>query len=84
MENRKVQNRGSVVEVKIKPALVTKLSDELLFTLENVEQQARHLRQLKWLPRSRKETLNVMLEDTRKMNGLLKELMSTIRPDDEL
>ncbi len=84
MENGKVQNGSRVVEVKIKPALVTKLSDELLFTLENVEQQARNLKELKWLPRSRKETLNVMLEDTRKMNGLLKELMSTIRPEDEL
>lgn len=84
MENGDVQNGSRVVEVKIKPALVTKLSDELLFTLENVEQQARNLKQLKWLPRSRKETLNVMLEDTRKMNGLLKELMSTIRPEDEL
>ncbi|MCE7996092.1 MAG: hypothetical protein HEP71_29200 [Roseivirga sp.] len=84
MANGRVQNKSRVVEVKIKPALVTKLSDELLFTLENVEKQARNLKELKWLPRSRKETLNLMLEDTRKMNGLLKELMSTIRPEDEL
>lgn len=84
MENERVQNKSGEVEVKIEPELVTKLSDELLFTLENVEKQAKNLRELKWLPRSKKETLNVMLEDTRKMNGLLKELMSTIRPKDEL
>lgn len=84
MENERVQNKSRVVEVKIRPALVTKLSEELLFTLENVEQRAKNLRELKWLPRSRKETLNVMLEDTKRMNGLLKELMSTIRPEDDL
>ncbi len=84
MENERVQNKGRVVEVKIRPALVTKLSEELLFTLENVEQQARNLRELKWLPSSRKETLNVMLEDTKRINGLLRELMSTIRPEDDL
>jgi hypothetical protein len=83
MKDGQVQKKSRVVEVKIEPSLVAKLSSELLFTLENVEQRARNLKELKWLPRSKKATLDVMLEDTRKMNGLLKELMSTLRPEDE-
>lgn len=80
----RVEDKSRVTGLKTRPSLVTKLSDELLFTLENVERQARSLRKLKWLPGSRKNTLNEMLEDTRKMNDLLKELMCTIPPQDEL
>lgn len=84
MQDDQVQKKSRVVEVRIEPSLVARLSRELLFTLENVEQRARNLKELKWLPKSKKATLDVMLEDTRKMNGLLKELMSTLRPEDEL
>ena len=60
--------------------MVTPLSSELLFTLENVERHAQNLKEHQGLYKDRSELLNEMLLETQRMNELLGKLMRKIRP----
>lgn len=79
IDNRVEMNyKTSVSEKDLE--LVADLSEELLFTLENVERHATSLKQNGWMRKSRRQTLDQVLDGTRQMYDLLKELKTTVKP----
>lgn len=66
-------------EVAPKPALVTTLSKELLFTLGNLEQQAKELRDKPFVMKRHKPMLDEMVDEAHRMDGLLQALQRALR-----
>lgn len=66
-------------KVEPKPVLVTKLSKELLFTLGNLEKQARELRDEPFVIKRHKPMLDDMVEEAHRMDGLLQALRRALR-----
>ncbi|OEK01570.1 hypothetical protein BFP97_08585 [Roseivirga sp. 4D4] len=66
-------------KVEPKPILVTKLSKELLFTLGNLEKQARELRDEPFVINRHKPMLDDMVEEAHRMDGLLQALRRALR-----
>lgn len=61
------------------PTLVSKLSEELLFTLENLERQARKLNNEPFALKRHKPVLDDMIQDAHHMDGLLKALKKAVK-----
>ncbi len=74
MEEQNVEGK-----VESKPVLVTKLSKELLFTLGNLEKQARELRDEPFVIKRHKPMLDDMVEEAHRMDGLLQALRRALR-----
>lgn len=73
-------------KVESKPTLVTKLSKELLFTLGNLEKQAKELRDEPFVIKRHKPMLDDMVEEAHRMDGLLQALrraLRSLKPDNE-
>ncbi len=66
-------------QITPRPALVTKLSKELLFTLGNLEQQAKELRDKPFVMKRHKPMLDEMVEEAHRMDGLLQALQRALR-----
>lgn len=66
-------------EVITDSILVSKLSEELLFTLENLERQARALNNDPFALKRHKPVLDCMIEDAHHMDGLLKALKKAVK-----
>ena len=66
-------------EVITDSILVSKLSEELLFTLENLERQARALKNDPFALKRHKPVLDGMIEDALYMDGLLKALKKAVK-----
>lgn len=62
-----------------KPALVTTLSKELLFTLGNLEKQAKELRDEPFVIKRHKPMLDEMVDEAHRMDGLLQALKRALR-----
>lgn len=79
LDERKVS-----AEVNPKPTLITKLSKELLFTLGNLEKQAKELRDEPFVIKRHKPMLDDMVDEAHRMDGLLQALkraLKSYKPD---
>lgn len=62
-------------------SLIKQLSRELLFTIDNVERSARLLNQHKGLFESRVKVLEQMIQETGKVNDLLRGLLEDVQSE---
>lgn len=66
-------------EDSTEPSLVTKLSKELLFTLGNLEKQAKEIRDKPFTMGEHKPMLDEMVEEAHRMDGLLQDLKKALK-----
>ncbi len=77
--DKQLNQTNTESEVSVEPALVTKLSKELLFTLKHLEKQAKELRDEPFVINKHRPMLDEMVEEAQRMDRLLQDLKIALR-----